>query len=149
MLAALNDKLFKDLKKLGINNISDLLFYFPFRYEDFSNVAKISELKAGDQISLKATVLEIKSIPGFYGKRMARAEAVVSDDSGSMKAVWFNQPYVANYFKKGDEIFLAGPVRLYKTLQLQNPIWEKIREDDQESVHTGRILPIYRLGVNL
>ncbi len=139
----------KDLSKLGIPTVPDLLLYFPFRYEDFSNVAKIADLKAGDQISIKAVIKEIKAVPGFYGRKIARAEAVVSDDSGSLKVVWFNQPYLANSFKKGDEIFLAGTVRFYKTLQLQNPVYEKIRDEDQVSVHTGRILPIYRLGGGL
>lgn len=145
----IDKKLEKDLSKLGIHTNSDLLFYFPFRYEDFSNVAKIANLKEGDQISIKATIKEIKSIPGFYGRKISRAEAVVSDDSGSIKVVWFNQPYLANNFKKGDEIFLAGTVRFYKTLQLQNPVYEKIKGDDQISIHTGRILPIYRLAGNL
>jgi ATP-dependent DNA helicase RecG len=146
------EKFWKELKKLGINNSSDLLFYFPFRYEDFSNVIKISDLKAGDQISLKATIIEIKAIPGFYGKKISRAEAVVNDESGSLKVVWFNQPYLASYLKKGDEVFLAGTIRFYKTLQLQNPIYEKIKSFDgvdQESIHTGRILPIYHLSGNL
>ncbi|GAC1413377.1 MAG: ATP-dependent DNA helicase RecG [Candidatus Doudnabacteria bacterium] len=145
----IDKKLEKDLSKLGIKDPSDLLFYFPFRYEDFSNVAKIANLKEGDQISIKATVNEIKSIPGFYGRKISRAEAVVSDNSGSLKVVWFNQPYLANNFKSGDEIFLAGTVRFYKTLQLQNPVYEKIKGDDQVSVHTSRILPIYRLAGNL
>ncbi len=153
MPATATEKLSKDLIKIGVHNSAELLMYFPFRYEDFSNVVKIAELKAGDQISLKATLLEIKAIPGFYGKKISRAEAVVSDDSGSMRVVWFNQPYLANYLKKGDEIFLAGTVKFYKTLQLQNPIYEKIKSDPEdnqhESIHTGRILPIYRLAGNL
>ncbi|MDB4940395.1 MAG: recG [Candidatus Doudnabacteria bacterium] len=148
-MGVFDKKLEKDLTKLGIATISDLLFYFPFRYEDFSNVAKIVDLKAGDQISIKAEIKEIRAIPGFYGKKISRAEAVVSDDSGSMKVVWFNQPYLANNFKKGDQIFLAGTVRFYKTLQLQNPVYEKIRDEDQISVHTARILPIYRLTGSL
>lgn len=137
-----------ELKKLGISNTQELLFYFPYRYEDFSNVVKISDIHEGDQISIKAVVKDIKALNGFYG-RVARAEAVISDDTGSLKAVWFNQPYIAKYISKGDEVFLAGRVRFYKTLQLQNPIYEKISAYFDEQIHTARIIPVYKLAGNL
>ncbi len=162
----LDKRLVKDLSKLGINSVSDLLFYFPFRHEDFSNVVKIGDLGEGDVVSIKAQIKQIKAIPGFR-KFMNRAEAVISDESGSLKVVWFNQSYLTKYLHDGDEVFLAGTARRYKNvLQLQNPIWEKVNfnvadgEDDSEgaeepqqtpveSIHTGRIIPVYRLTGNL
>lgn len=137
----------KELRKLEINTISDLLFYFPYRHEDFSNLRKIADVKQGDQISVRGIIKDIKAVNSFYG-RINRAEAVVSDDSGSLAVVWFNQSYLANSLKKGDEIFLSGTARFYKTLQLQNPIYEKINAEG-EQIHTARIVPIYRLTANL
>lgn len=146
-------KLEKELGRLGIKSTPSLLFYFPYRYEDFSNVLKISEIKAGQQISIKARVTQIKAVNAFYG-RINRAEAIVSDQSGSLMVVWFNQSYISKYLNDGDEVFLAGTVRLYQKgkvsmLQLQNPVWEKvlhIEDSDPVSIHTGRIIPIYKLA---
>ena len=148
-LGKFNPNVLKQLQKLGLNTIADLLFYYPSRYEDFSEVAKIIDLKPEQQISIKAKIIEIRALHGF-GKMKNRAEAVVSDDSASLKVVWFNQSYLANSLHKGDEIFLAGKVVDYKNkLQLQNPIYEKINDPDMESIHTGRILPIYKVTSNL
>ncbi|MHB8870955.1 MAG: ATP-dependent DNA helicase RecG [Candidatus Doudnabacteria bacterium] len=146
-------KLEKELGRLGIKSTPDLLFYFPARYEDFSNVLRISEIRQGEQISIKAKVTQIKAVNAFYG-RINRAEAIVSDQSGSLMVVWFNQSYISKYLNDGDEVFLAGTVRLYQKgkvsmLQLQNPVWEKVvhtDDSDPVSIHTGRIIPIYRLG---
>src|SRR4051812_43446540 len=77
------------LKKLEIFNARDVLLHFPYRYLDFTQVKTISELKEGENVSLKATIKSISGRPGFYG-RMALAEAVVSDETGSIKVVWFN-----------------------------------------------------------
>src|SRR4051812_39551397 len=125
----------KELRKLGINTISDLLLYFPSRHEDFSEVSKIAETKEGQQVSIKAVIKTIK--PFFrFGKSLPRAEGIVSDESGSMKVVWFNQAYLASAFHVGDELFLSGIIRDYKGLQMQNPIYEMISES-MEQIHTA------------
>jgi ATP-dependent DNA helicase RecG len=134
------------LKKLGILYVRDLLLHFPFRYLDFSMTKKIKDLKPGENISLKVTIKTIKSRFSFRG-RMSLAEAVVSDDTGSIKIVWFNQPYLANSLKPGEEIFLAGTPEYYKmVLQLANPIYEKASEFP---IHTSRLVPLYHLKQSL
>ena len=141
-------KIEEQLRKLGIEQKSDLLFYFPSRYEDFSKLAKIAELKRDQNVSLKVKINAIKGIARF-GRHIGRAEAVVSDESGSIKVVWFNQPYLASSFQKGDVLYLSGRVQYYKSLQLQNPLYEKLTDDFSENIHTARILPIYRLSAEL
>ncbi len=166
-------KLEKDLSKLGIQNTRDLLFYFPYRYEDFSNLSAIADLRAGEAVSIKGRIIQIKAVNAFYG-RIRRAEAVISDESGSIKAVWFNQPYIVKYLSAGDEVFLSGTAREYKgELQLQSPIYEKaegqagaeasagkaeiaasagkvgVAVSGKDNIHTARIIPIYRLTGNL
>jgi len=76
------------LKKLGIFTVKGLLLYFPYRYLDFSQVRQIKDLKPGENVSLKVTIKQIASRFSFRG-RMSLAEAVVSDDTGSLKVVWF------------------------------------------------------------
>jgi len=148
-LAALvkNPNILKELGKLGIEQTLDLLCYFPYRHEDFSNLVEIIAIEEGKNVSVRGRIKQIKAYPGFRG-HPNRAEALISDQTASIKAVWFNQSYLAKTFQPGDEIFLSGAARQYKGLQLQNPIYEKI-EPDKENIQTARILPIYRLTANL
>ncbi|MDR3642104.1 MAG: ATP-dependent DNA helicase RecG [Candidatus Doudnabacteria bacterium] len=130
------------LKKLGLFTARDVLLYFPYRYLDFSRVKQIIDLKPGENVSLKVKINSISGRFAMYG-RMALAEAVVSDDTGSIKVVWFNQPYLAKSLAAGEEIFLAGSADYYKSsLQLTNPIYEKLSDFP---IHTARLVPLYHL----
>lgn len=130
------------LKKSGIISLENLLLYFPRKYLDFSQTKKISELVPNQNISLKVTVKQIGKRFSFRS-HLNLAEAVVSDETGSLKVVWFNQGYVADNLQKGDEIFLAGKAEIYKnSLQLSNPFYEKVSDFP---LHTARLVPVYRL----
>ncbi len=134
------------LKNLGILTVQDLLLHFPYRYLDFTKTGKIKDLKPGENVSISATIKSITSRFSFRG-RMSLAEAVVSDNTGSIKVVWFNQPYLAKNLKAGDEIFLAGVPEYYNFgLQMTNPIFEKVSEFP---VHTSRLVPLYHLKKNI
>ncbi len=134
------------LKKLGIFTAKDLLLYFPYRYLDFSQIRQIKNLKPGENVSLKVKIKQIKSRFSFRG-RMSLAEAVVSDDTDSLKVVWFNQPYLAKSLRKGEEIFLAGQADYYNFgLQMANPIYEKVSDFP---IHTSRLVPLYHLKQGL
>ena len=140
-------KLLAELQKLNIITVRELLYYLPFRYEDFSNMVPIAELVPGEPVSILGAVTKITAQHALFG-RVGRADAVVSDGSASIKVVWFNQPYLADTLPIGTEVFLAGTVTEYKGLQLQNPLYEKM-STNAETVHTARIVPIYHLTANL
>jgi len=130
----------KRLKKLGIKTVQDLLFHFPHRYENFSNIIPISEVKNNEICCIQGKILEIKNIR-TWKKRMFLTQAIIDDKSGAIKVVWFNQPYLINVLKKGDRVCLAGKVTTGKAgLYLSNPAYEKISAD---LTHTGRIVPVY------
>ena len=131
----------KALKSLGIVSIQDLLLYFPRRHIDFSTFSNIKELKADTTVTVTGTVKSIQKRFSFKTHK-SLAEAVVSDETGSVQVTWFNQAYIASMYKPGDRIALAGKVTLYKGLQLLNPVHEKL---SAENIHTGRLVPIYRL----
>ncbi|MBI5530283.1 MAG: GxxExxY protein [Candidatus Doudnabacteria bacterium] len=134
------------LKKLEIFNVRDLLLHLPFRYLDFSQTKTIKELVPEENVSLKVKIKSISSRFSFRG-RMSLAEALVSDDTGSLKVTWFNQPYLAKTLSAGEEIFLAGAANYYKDkLQLTNPIYEKVSDFP---VHTSRLVPVYHLKAGL
>lgn len=144
-LARINKNTVSGLRKLEVETVRDLLFHFPYRYLDFSEFKPIKDIQPGDVVTVRGKIKTIASRFSFRG-RVGLAEAVISDDTGSMKVVWFNQGYLASTLQKDDEVLLAGPVSKYKTLQLQNPIWEKYTQD---STHTGRLVPVYRLTEGL
>jgi len=137
----------KKLKKLGVKTIRDLFFHFPHRYEDFSNLIPISEVKKGEAVSIQGKILDIKNIRTFR-KRMTLTQALIGDDSGAVKVIWFNQPYLINTFKKGDKLFLAGKMNQNKNGKyLSAPAYEKISDEFQFKnfglTHTGRLVPVY------
>jgi len=137
----------KKLKRLGIKTVRQLLFHFPHRYEDFSNVRKISEIDKEETVSIQGKILEIRNIRTFR-KRMTLTQALVGDDSGAIQVIWFNQPYLINSLKKGDLLFLAGKMNQKgQGKYLSSPAYEKITDEPQfknsDLTHTGRLVPVY------
>lgn len=130
------------LKRLGIKKVSGLIFHFPHRYEDFSKIIKIKDVKLNENCCLQGKILEIKSIR-TWKKRMTLTEAIIEGKTGAIKAVWFNQPYLAKNLKQGEKVCLAGKVMLGKgEIYLSNPAYEKIKLR-ASLTHTGRIVPVY------
>ncbi len=128
------------LKKLDINNVWDLIWHLPRRYEDYSIIKNISDLKTNDHTTIKGRI-ELISSRRSRKKRMNLTECLLSDKSGSIKIIWFNQPYITKQLKNGDEIYISGKVdNDYYNLQFSNPMWEKTNAN---TIHTARIVPIY------
>jgi len=132
-------------KKLGILTIEDLLSYIPFRYDDLSKTVSVSQLVPGTTQTVRVLVEQIASRRGRSGKIIT--EAIVADESGKIKAVWFNQPYLSNVLRPGFEVYLSGKAeRNVWGISLVSPSWEPVRE---AQVHTGRIVPIYSTTADL
>jgi ATP-dependent DNA helicase RecG len=136
---------YKKLKKLGIKTVQDLLFYFPARYEDFSHIIPINQIKVGEITCVQGRITQIENTQTFK-KWMNITEAEIEDDTGTIKALWFNQPYLTKSLKEDDFVCVAGKVTLSKNgVYVNNPAFEKISEiaDNDDLTHTGRIIPIY------
>ncbi len=134
-------KLTKALAGIGIHTIADLLAYYPARYLDFSKFSPIAELKAGEIVTIRGKIKTIAARFSFATRKML-TEAIISDSTGTIKITWFNISYIAETLHQGDEVLLSGKVDQYKGLQLTNPIYEKV---SKESIHTGRLVPVYKL----
>jgi len=133
----------KQLSRLGIETVQDLLFYYPFRYEDYSQIVPIGELEAGKQVTV---LCEIVSIKNKFNPRTRRSitEAKVKDDSDVLRVVWFNQSYIAKNLKVGDIVYLSGKVVEGKSgITIVSPGYE--RPSGNSTTHTARIVPIYPL----
>lgn len=129
----------KKFAVLGVETVSDLIDYYPRRYDDYSSVEPISDIKPG-MVTIKAVIKQAK---GRYVRRgMHVTEAVASDETGSVRLVWFNQPYRAAALKRDTEYYISGEFALRRQrLSIQNPSAELVSEFP---VNTARIIPIYR-----
>jgi ATP-dependent DNA helicase RecG len=129
----------KKLNKLGIKNVEDLLFHFPNKYDDFSNFISISEIKEGEKCSVKAKVIKIEN-KRIFKRKMVITQATIADQSGKMKAVWFNQSYILKNIEE-DQVFLfSGKVtRKGAGLFFNNPLYQK----DYSNQNSGEIVSLY------
>ncbi len=136
------------LKKLGLETVQDLLFYFPFRYEDFTAAKSIADLKAGTSAQVVGTI-ELLQNRRSVKRKMYVTEALIADDSGEiLKVIWFNQPYLTRTLKGGDKISLAGRVNdNYGQLTMLSPQYEKIYA--LGLIHTHGLVPNYHLTADL
>lgn len=128
------------LHKLGIRNAGDLLFHFPFRYDDFTDFRKISEVEVGQTVSVKGEVLELRNVRA-RSRRMTLTEAAIQDETGVIQAIWFNQPFIINTMRPGVEVSLSGKVAYARDgYQLSSPAYEVL---GKSGLHTGRLVPVY------
>lgn len=134
------------LKRLGIETVRELLFHFPARYEDFSQTYQIADLIPGQEATIQGVVKDVSG-RRTWRRHLFIVEAVISDDSGSIRAVWFNQPYIRNILKPGRLANLAGKVTENEKgeLYLSNPTYELLSTHyaEHSPIHTGRIVPVY------
>ena len=128
------------LRRLGIETLGDLLLYFPSRYEDFSARKYIADLVLGETATVEATVRRVTQ--GRTQRRhMYLLEAVVEDETGRIRAIWFNQPFLARNIKEGTTVRLSGKIAQGpKGIYLQNPAYERSAADE---THTGALVPVY------
>ncbi len=130
------------LSSLGMHTLGDMLYYFPRRYEDYSQLKPIKSLWYGEQLTVLGTVQSVHTRPIRGGKAQI-VEVILSDGTGALRLSWFNQPWIANRLKEGEQISVSGKVEQYLgRLVMNNPDFEAI---DVENLHTNRIVPIYSL----
>ncbi|MCK5214017.1 MAG: ATP-dependent DNA helicase RecG [Candidatus Omnitrophica bacterium] len=136
----------KLFNNLGIENVEDLMYFFPRRYEDRRRISPISMVQTGEYQTVTGKVLAKRSRRSWYTKKHL-SEIMVDDGSGRLHCVWFNQPYLEKYFRAGKQIVLYGKADIYKErLQMVSPEWELIDSDtDDQKYSIGCIVPIYPL----
>jgi ATP-dependent DNA helicase RecG len=114
------------LKKLGVLTVGDLLCHFPVRYGDTSSMKHTSELTTGEQAVIFGKISGLKTSKGFKSK-IAMSEARITDDTGTIKAVWFHQPYLAKMLVEGTLVRLEGKVSERKNQRyMSNPKVETV-----------------------
>jgi ATP-dependent DNA helicase RecG len=131
----------KKFAKLNVQTVRDLLYFFPRRYVDYSQKKPVSELIEGEEQTIMGTIWQARVVT--LGNRRG-TEAIIGDQTGNIRAVWFNQPYLAKSFRTNARIVLSGTVGLFKGRKVfESPEWELL--GDKELIHTGRLVPVYPL----
>lgn len=124
----------------GLLVIKDLLLFFPIRYEDFSLKSAIAKVQSGEKVTILGIAKSIKNEIS-YKNHFSIQKLTIEDKSGSIEAVWFNQPYLSKNFKIGDKYLFSGLIDIYK-----NKTAFRVNEFEEYTVkpiHTSRIIPYY------
>ena len=128
---------------MGITTVAELLQHYPSRHEDFTRTVDVVFLQEGAKQTVRVRVETVRLRPTARNPRRPIVEALLSDDSGRMKAIWFNQPFVARKLVEGAEYVLSGKVQRERRgagLVMMSPAFE---QGASGGLHTGRLVPIY------
>jgi ATP-dependent DNA helicase RecG len=134
------------LEGLGLRTLGDMLYYFPRRYEDYSQLKPIKSLWYGEQLTVLGTIQSVHTRP-IRGGAATIVEAILGDGTGTLRLSWFNQPWMANRLREDQQISVSGKVEQYLgRLVMNQPDWEPV---EIEHLHTNRIVPIYPLTARI
>lgn len=134
-----------EFARLGVHTLRDLLYFFPDHYIDYRQKIPIGELVEGKEQTILGTVWHARAIP--LGRRKG-TEAIVGDETGTIRVVWFNQPYLARRLPTNSRIVMSGRVAAFRDrMTMESPQWEPVT--DKELIHTGRLVPVYPLTAGL
>lgn len=137
----------KRLRILNIAYIYQCLFYFPKRYYDYSTISPIDECTINTVVTVRGRVKKIRQRRAWKRSRLSVTEATLEDDTGTINAVWYNQPYIVEQLPVGTMVYLSGKATTNKYgTALQNPVYEKY---STETTHTARIVPYYPLTAGI
>lgn len=137
----------KKLQKLNLQTISDLLYHIPKRYEDYRNIRAIKGLRIGELVTIQGKVMSFKN--EYRSKRFTMQKMIVSDNTSEIEVRWFNQNFLLKLFMTGDNISISGTVEMYGRVKcIAVKEYEKVN-DFTETVHTGKLIPVYPLTKGL
>lgn len=149
-LKGIGQKRAASFSKVGINTVEDLLYYFPRRYEDRTKFTPIAGVKEGQIQTINGEILARGERRSFMRRGFSITEAAVGDSTGKIFCVWFNKPYLKEYFKVGLNIILYGKIERYGSrLQMNSPEFELVSDREDSLLNIGRIVPVYTLPEGL
>ncbi len=135
------------LKRLGVHTIRDILYLFPRRHHDYGELKKVSELEIDTEQTVVVNVWEARE--ALLGGRLKATEAVAGDETGNIRVVWFNQPYLAKRFKPGTRLLLSGRVSVFMgSPQMESPEYETLQEGEEPG-NMDKQVPVYPLSEGL
>jgi ATP-dependent DNA helicase RecG len=137
--------------RLGVYDVRDLLFFLPRRYDDLREMHRLGDLglvEPGTVVSARVRVADVRVEPSFR-RRVQRTIALLTDQTGTIEATWFGRRYIERRLQVDQEVVVSGRVKWFgRKLTLDNPEFQAVQGDD-EVLHAGRIVPVYRLTAGL
>ncbi len=146
VLPGVGPKHAKTLERLGLETLEDMLYFFPRRYDDYSQLKPINRLEYGEQVTVIGTVQSVTNRKIRNG-RVNITEGIVSDGTGDLRMTWFNQPWIAKKLRSGVQVVLSGKIDQYLGRIMMNS--PEIEQIEQQNLHTNRIVPVYPLTANI
>jgi ATP-dependent DNA helicase RecG len=137
----------QSLNSIGIENLADLIEYFPRRYLDRRTIVPLNQLSADKEITVVGKI----EAAGIKRLRKRIFYIVISDGKGLLEAVWFNfVDQYKNVFKVGEWVALSGKVGYYRGYQITHPDFDRLGDGDlNKMLNTGKILPLYKMSESL
>ena len=146
-LTGMGPSLLYKLGRLNLNTVEDLIYHFPFRYDDFSQATTIRDAQIDQMVTLQGEIWSIKNI--YTRSRKILTQAIFNDGTSPITITWFHQSWLTKQIATGDMLQISGKLTKYKNkLSIIMPKWEKISATTAYSLqptalHTGRLVPIY------
>ncbi|OGO60371.1 MAG: ATP-dependent DNA helicase RecG [Chloroflexi bacterium RBG_19FT_COMBO_49_13] len=146
VLPGVGPKHAQTLARLGLHTLGDMLYNFPRRYDDYTQLKPIQRLQYGEEVTVIGTIDSISSHP-TRGGRHHITEAIITDGTGFLRVTWFNQPWIGKRLLQDTQIVLSGKIDQYLgRLIMNSPEWEPL---ETQNLHTNRIVPVYPLTSNI
>jgi ATP-dependent DNA helicase RecG len=146
VLSGIGERNARTLERLELNTLMDMLYHFPRRYDDYSQLKPINRLEYGETVTIIGTIQNVNTRKVSGGRRTI-VEAVVSDGSGSIKISWFNQAWRAKSLRLDSQVVISGKIDQYLgRLVMSHPELELL---DRKQLHTNRIVPVYPLTADV
>ena len=134
------------LERLGISTVEQALWALPWRYEDRSVMTPIGKLSPGRTDTITGVIREAK-LTRARARRLSIVDIVVEDETGNVRVVFFNQPYLEDVFRQGERIMVTGRVTAgragWMDVRLEPTQFEMLSGAEDERLHVGRIVPVY------
>lgn len=145
VLPGVGSRYAKNLERLNIKTLRDMLYFFPRRYIDYSQLLPINRLRYNQEVTVIGTLQSVNTRSRSGGSSKI-VEAILSDGTGALRLTFFN-PWMAKRLHPGLQVSVAGRVGQYLgRLVMTNPIVEAL---DQQQLSTNRIVPVYSLTGNI
>jgi ATP-dependent DNA helicase RecG len=129
-------------RRLGIANLGDLLEHLPFDHRDYERRREVAELAIGEEATIAVTVRECRVRP-TRRRRLKLVECSVADESGVLKAVWFNQEYLVDQLREGRKVLLRGKLESGRGGPTFRVREHELESADRDARHTAGLVPVY------
>jgi len=134
------------LERLGLRTANHLLFNFPRDYQDLSDERSIDNLQEGQLQSVRGVIAEVAATSSGFGK--SRVAILISDGTGHLRGVWYNQPFMKDRFRKGMTVLLTATPKMKGLMwEMSHPLVTTLADD--EAKIEAKLLPVYSLTEGL